>query len=231
MVILFFILGACMGSFSLCIAMRLLKGQSFIYGRSYCPVCYHKLSIFDLFPIISWFFLKGRCRYCGKKIDLIYPAFELLFGSMAIILFMKIQNPYLSMLFIILCSVLFVISYIDAYTMYIYDNCLGCLFMFSFMIVLYQKNSYIYYLLCELIIVLPLYALSKLYKQSVGEGDLFILAILCPILGIKKSLFMLYFASTLGCIYAFSLKKTWKNCIPFVPFLSIGFLLSFLLIT
>ncbi len=38
-------------------------------GRSVCPHCKHELAPKDLVPALSWLWLKGKCRYCGQRID------------------------------------------------------------------------------------------------------------------------------------------------------------------
>ena len=63
-----FILGCCLGSFADCMAVRLVSGQSVLSGRSHCDSCGHVLGVLDLFPVLSWLLLKGKCRYCGAKI-------------------------------------------------------------------------------------------------------------------------------------------------------------------
>jgi prepilin signal peptidase PulO-like enzyme (type II secretory pathway) len=45
------------------------QGLSILKGRSMCPHCHRELNAKDLIPILSWLSLKGKCRYCGKKID------------------------------------------------------------------------------------------------------------------------------------------------------------------
>ena len=50
---------------------------SVLKGRSMCPDCKHQLSGKDLVPVLSWLSVRGRCRYCQKKISLQYPAVEL----------------------------------------------------------------------------------------------------------------------------------------------------------
>lgn len=47
-------------------------------GRSMCPHCRHELAAKDLVPLFSWLMLRGRCRYCSKRISGQYPAVELL---------------------------------------------------------------------------------------------------------------------------------------------------------
>jgi leader peptidase (prepilin peptidase)/N-methyltransferase len=76
-----FILGAAIGSFISVLVDRIKKGKKGIFmGRSECPKCKEKLRTTDLIPIISYLFLKGKCRYCKKPIGTHYPALELFSG-------------------------------------------------------------------------------------------------------------------------------------------------------
>lgn len=45
------------------------ENLSVLKGRSMCPHCRHELAWYDLLPIVSWLSLKGKCRYCGHKIE------------------------------------------------------------------------------------------------------------------------------------------------------------------
>lgn len=78
-VIIGFVLGAILGSFVKVLADRSLTGKVFT-GRSYCPNCKHTLAWYDLFPIFSYIFLKGKCRYCGTKIGIEYLLVEVVMG-------------------------------------------------------------------------------------------------------------------------------------------------------
>lgn len=46
-------------------------------GRSQCPRCGHQLSVAELVPVLSWLFLRGRCRYCRQPISVQYPLVEI----------------------------------------------------------------------------------------------------------------------------------------------------------
>ncbi|EKE28759.1 MAG: hypothetical protein ACD_3C00018G0008 [uncultured bacterium (gcode 4)] len=64
---------------------RFYSKESGIYTwRSHCTSCGHTLNALDLFPLFSYLFLGGKCRYCKKKISFIYPLLEL---TMAIFFF------------------------------------------------------------------------------------------------------------------------------------------------
>ena len=73
-----FLLGLAIGSFINVITIRIANDESFSAARSYCPHCRHTLTAKDLIPLISFLWLKGRCRYCGAKISWQYPLVELI---------------------------------------------------------------------------------------------------------------------------------------------------------
>jgi prepilin signal peptidase PulO-like enzyme (type II secretory pathway) len=50
-------------------AIKRRKELSIATGRSMCPHCGHELAPKDLMPIVSWIWLRGKCRYCGAKIS------------------------------------------------------------------------------------------------------------------------------------------------------------------
>lgn len=53
------------------------KELSMLTGRSMCPNCKHTLSAADLVPVLSWLFLRGRCRYCRAPIGWHSPVLEI----------------------------------------------------------------------------------------------------------------------------------------------------------
>lgn len=74
--------GLCFGSFSTMLIHRLhFEEPIWKDQRSHCPNCKHRLAWCDLFPLFSWIFLRGKCRYCKKPISFVYPLIELTFGS------------------------------------------------------------------------------------------------------------------------------------------------------
>jgi leader peptidase (prepilin peptidase)/N-methyltransferase len=72
-----FVVGACVGSFlNVCIS-RWPANESVVAPRSRCPRCGHEITWLENVPILSWLFLRARCRGCGQPISMIYPAVEL----------------------------------------------------------------------------------------------------------------------------------------------------------
>lgn len=78
--ILVFVLGLLAGSFLNAVIHRLHSGRSILEKSSRCPKCGHELSTLDLIPVLSFFVLGRKCRYCKKPISWQYPAVELATG-------------------------------------------------------------------------------------------------------------------------------------------------------
>ena len=90
---LVFIFGMIAGSFLNVVIYRLnpaLKLKGGVFGRSMCPNCKTQLKWYDLVPILSFFWLKRRCRYCLKKISWQYPVVEILSGLIWVLVFWKV---------------------------------------------------------------------------------------------------------------------------------------------
>ena len=78
--IIIFITGCFFGSFFTLAVYRIPRKEDILIKHSYCPNCNHKLGFFDLFPVLSYIFLGGKCRYCGNKIRPRYLILEILSG-------------------------------------------------------------------------------------------------------------------------------------------------------
>lgn len=81
-----FICGTMFGSFYTLAVYRIPKNIDIVKKHSYCPNCGHKLGILDLFPILSYIFLGGKCRYCKQKIRPRYLILEILSGTAFVVL-------------------------------------------------------------------------------------------------------------------------------------------------
>ena len=83
--IFFLILGFVLGSFYLVIGTRLPKGENVITDRSRCDHCKEVLRWYELIPVFSYVFLKGRCHHCGKKISIEHLIVELATGFLFLV--------------------------------------------------------------------------------------------------------------------------------------------------
>ena len=70
------VLGAIVGSFLNVVIHRVPRGESIVHPASRCPGCSRAIAPWDNVPILSYLWLRGRCRGCGARISLRYPAIE-----------------------------------------------------------------------------------------------------------------------------------------------------------
>src|SRR6476660_8266420 len=68
--------GLAVGSFLNVVAARLPERRSIVFPRSACGACRTPIAWYDNVPVVSYLVLRGRCRTCGTRIGLIYPAVE-----------------------------------------------------------------------------------------------------------------------------------------------------------
>lgn len=78
--IVFFIMGACVGSFYNVIVYRMPRGISLINPPSHCPLCKKKIPLYYNLPIVGWLILRGKSACCKQPISIIYPIGESLCG-------------------------------------------------------------------------------------------------------------------------------------------------------
>ncbi len=116
-----FLFGLCIGSFLNVIIYRLPRGLSICKGRSFCPKCKKKLLWWELIPLFSFIFLRGRCSKCKVKISLQYSIVEFTTGILFLLTFFRFayNSRFMArdLLFIIytwiIISILIAIFFID----------------------------------------------------------------------------------------------------------------------
>ena len=84
----FFVFGAVIGSFLNVLILRFNTGAT-LGGRSKCFSCGRELRWYDLVPVLSFIFLRGRCRFCKSKISVQYPLVEFITGFLFWGVFLK----------------------------------------------------------------------------------------------------------------------------------------------
>jgi len=84
-----FILGLVFGSFFNVCIYRMPRGESIVFPPSHCTHCNNRLKFYDMIPVLSYIFLRGRCRYCKEKISIKYPIIELLTGFSFLLIYLR----------------------------------------------------------------------------------------------------------------------------------------------
>lgn len=98
-ILIFACFGAIFGSFASALIPRLRAGVDFKASRSECPKCHHTLGFLDLFPIFSYLFLWGKCRYCQASIPPYHFLLELTMTSAFALIAYFFVNPSLLLTF------------------------------------------------------------------------------------------------------------------------------------
>ena len=227
-----FMFGMCIGSFMNVCIYRLPESKSIIHPRSMCPQCGRQIKYYDNIPVLSYLWLKGKCRYCQTPISLRYPLVELMSGFFATFVYLKFGFCLEALIYFAFISVLLIITFIDIDHQIIPDvitlPCIPLCFLATFALpTLTYKDS----LLGLLAGGGSLFAVAWTYhlitgKEGMGGGDIKLLAMIGTLLGWKGVFFTIFASSALGTVVGIIVmlhtQKDRKLAIPFGPFLSIG---------
>ena len=182
-----FIIGCFFGSFFTLAVYRIPRKEDILIKHSYCPNCNHRLGFFDLFPVLSYVFLAGKCKYCGNKIRARYIILEILSGltflTIAIATKADVFNTkkIISLIFLLLyISVLFIIAGIDKENIKV------------------EKSVLIFGYIIEIVYIIYLYTLGIVnVYQYVMYLILFITLLILSIIMLKCTLKEPYFIQNL----------------------------------
>lgn len=225
-----FIFGITLGSFYNVVGYRLPREQSLITPSSHCTSCNHKLGIMDLFPVFSFLFLGGKCRYCKQKISWFYPFFEFMTGvlfALSYVIFGATVEFFIAITFI---SMLLIIIISDYQTMIIPDELLIVSGIILIILIGINKGftRLCYSILDGIIAFLIMFLIKKLgdllfKKESMGGGDIKLMFIFGLVSGLPMTLVSIFLASFIGLpISLYILYRKKEHEIPFGPFLAVA---------
>lgn len=214
-----FILGLVFGSFANVVIYRFPIGKSFLAGRSHCPACDKKILWHDLIPLLSFFWLKARCRFCQAKISASYPLVELSSGIVFVVSFWFYGQGWLHIggggaaqwvFWLAVLEILLILAVIDAKHFILPDKIILALAAVGLAFGLlgkvgYGDGSYILSftnlssaLLFFLIFFAPWF-FSK--GKIIGLGDAKLAGVIAFIFGFWGALSIIYIAIVAGAIY------------------------------
>lgn len=233
--IFIFVIGTLLGSFYNVVGYRLPKGQSIVFPPSHCPNCNHRLGASELIPILSFIFLKGKCKHCRQKISAFYPIFEFLTGLLFVISYIIFGPTKEFLLAITFVSLLIIIVVSDYEFMIIEDSVL-----IFFSILLFAEiwwvnglTKALYSLLNGILAFFTMWALKKFgdflfKKESMGGGDIKLLFIFGMVLSYPIAILSIFLGSLIGLpISLIIMAKKKAHIIPFGPFLALGAIILF----
>ncbi len=202
MLFIVFLFGLIIGSFINVLIYRLPREENIYFSRSACPECKKEISAKDLIPILSYFFLRGRCRNCGVKISPRYPAIELITGLGLTGVFWALgftwQGFAIGLLFLLLLPAAVIdwehyilpdeitlTGLVAGLVLAIFGTHLG--FFEAFLGILLGGGS--------------LLLLSLVYPSGMGGGDVKLMAMVGSFIGWQFALGAIFIGALLGIIY------------------------------
>ena len=222
------IIGMVLGSFLNVCVFRIPRGESISYPPSHCMKCGTRIKAYDLFPVISYLILRGKCRKCGDKISIRYPLVELFTGAMFLLIYINFGLNIDFVKYCILSCFIIVVGLIDFDTTDVYLKTtlpaimIGVIFI---VINILSGSSFMDFILGG-ILSGGVIALIIFFTGGMGWGDFEICAFCGLFLGLKPSIIMLFFSFVLGGIAGILLivtkKKSRKDYIPFGPYIAIA---------
>jgi leader peptidase (prepilin peptidase)/N-methyltransferase len=223
-----FLFGACVGSFLNVCIYRIPKDESVVTPGSHCgcgkPIAWH-----DNIPILSWLFLRGRARCCGRPFSVRYPAIELLTALLFLACALSFP-PAKAVAGMVLVSIVICATFIDHDHMIIPDvfTIGGCVagVVISLLLPGLHDQAHDFYVVASLragldallgvfvgsglVLWIALIAEALLKKEAMGFGDVKFLGALGAFVGWQGAIFSMFGGAIVGCLW-FACALIWQK--------------------
>lgn len=229
-IILISLIGLAWGSFLNVVIYRLPRGMSLIKPHSSCPQCQKKIKFYDNIPLVSFFLLRGKCRYCKAKISYCYPLVELLTPLSFLLLFFQHSLSFFFLVSSLFVSALIVLGFIDFYHQILPDEITLPGLLLAVIYSLFRQDLSLTQALAGavvgagfLLFVYGAYYLMR-KKEGLGMGDVTMMLMIGAYLGWRQTIFILILASFAGALvggfFILFKKKNLQYSLPFGSFLA-----------
>ena len=217
--------GLIFGSFTNVLIARIPAGESIITPPSHCPRCGHRLGVLDLVPVLSWLWLKGKCRYCRERIRPRYPLVELLTAALFIGVFLRWGLSAWTLAGWVLTVILVSCAFIDLDEGIIPDAITipGVILGLA---VSFFTLGFLPALWGALAFGGVLFLVAVISKGGMGGGDVKLAAVIGSFTGLPGAFITLLLSSFLGAVYGVTLmlvgRAGRKTPVKFGPFLAVA---------
>ncbi|MCS7258622.1 MAG: prepilin peptidase [candidate division WOR-3 bacterium] len=235
MVIIVFILGLIIGSFLNVCIYRIPRHISIVYPPSRCWNCHKPIKPYDNIPLISYLILKGRCRYCKKKISWRYPLVEMLTACLFVLLYFKFGLGLDFIKQTIFIALLIIIGFID-FEFQIIPNSITFPGIIVGLFLNYRAHNYFREIFGGVLLCAGILWLFRMIgfwirkQEMMGLGDVKLAAMVGAFLGLKNGLLSIFIGVLLGILVWSILMllrlRSRKDLIPFGSFMAIGCIIA-----
>jgi leader peptidase (prepilin peptidase) / N-methyltransferase len=221
------------GSFLNVVGYRLIHNIPFFLPRSFCPSCKSAIYWYDNIPLFSWFWLRGKCRYCRHAISWLYPFIEFITTVSILALVTLVPSAYWLAYFVFFSALIVSIrTDLERFLISRYVTLALIPFGLAFSYFGLLPISLDASLFGSISAYLFLCSIGKIYhiltkRVGLGQGDVELLAFIGSFIGIMGWWLTLLLGSCIGTliglfIAASKQKSLSRIKIPFGPFLAFG---------
>lgn len=227
--------GVCVGSFLNVCILRLPHDQSLIRPPSTCPKCRQRIAWRDNIPIVSWFLLRGKCRWCRAPISVQYPVIEGAVGLLWAVALAAYGPTVRALAAALLGTLLLGIAITDARHYIIPDEfSWGGLVLGLLLSLPGGGAGFLQAVLGAATGFALLYAVAMagqwlFGEEAMGGGDIKMMAMVGSFVGWKGVLLTVFTGAVFGLLIFVPLTLKKKRLVPFGVFLAMGAALTFVL--
>ncbi|HSH88096.1 MAG TPA: A24 family peptidase [Methylophilus sp.] len=203
-----------------------------VVPRSACPNCGHMIGALENVPVLSYLFLRGRCKACKTSISVRYPLVEALTGALSLGVAVQYGYSHLTLFALIFVFALIALTFIDFDTQLLPDDITLPLLWLGLLLNLNHGftdiTSAVAGAMAGYLVLWAVYWLFKLVtgKEGMGYGDFKLLAAIGAWFGWQLLPAVILLSSIVGSVIGIGLilfkGKTRQTAIPFGPFLALG---------
>lgn len=241
-----FITGLSIGSFLNVVIFRLETEDKIVNSRSKCLACGHQLASKDLVPLLSFIFLRAKCRYCNSKISWQYPLVEFSTAILLSILFLQYVSSgginllgFMSFFFLVFVFFALVVIFVFDLKYYIIPDqvvysAIASAFIWNLTSGYLSADFGVFYdnLFAAFLAGGFFFSIVLITKgKGMGGGDIKLGFLMGLILGVQNVILAVFIAFLSGALFGIVMmvlgKKGMKSMLPFGPFLIFGLLASY----
>jgi leader peptidase (prepilin peptidase)/N-methyltransferase len=217
--------GLAVGSFLNVVAARVPLKRSLVRPGSACMTCSAPIVWYDNIPLVSYFALRGRCRSCGARIGLVYPAVEVAAALLVAACVLAFGLTFYAAIAAFFCCVLVAISAVDLEHRIVPDR----IVLPATVVVLVAqmvRDPSLEWPLAALGAALFLFLAVLVYPAGMGMGDVKLALLMGAMLGklVSVALMVGMVSALVPALYLLARhgQAARKMGIPFAPFLALG---------
>ena len=232
------VLGLLVGSFLNVVIYRVPARVSIVAPPSACPACHTQLGPIDLVPVLSWVFLRGRCRTCDAPISARYPMVELLTAVLFGVVAWRIGVSWALPAYLVFTAFLIALSGIDVDTKtlpnrVVYPSLFAGLALLAVAAVLVDEPRRLWWAAVGAAAVFAVFrVIHSVSPNGFGFGDVRLGAVLGWHLGWLGLAYVpvgiyagFVLGAAVGLVLMIARRAGRRSALPFGPFLAAGSLL------